>query len=123
MSSRDSSGETLTEKRLVVRDSQVLVKNPTMDDILARREPSRPRRVSAAAAAPEIGANVSLQDVEVLDVYPDRPSTAAGRKERWNSAPQMVHHRHMPMEPLKLPIPRKAKENRGVFPRVLFTIV
>ncbi|XP_028285259.1 protein TASOR isoform X2 [Parambassis ranga] len=94
-----------------------------MDDILARREPGRPRRVSAA---PEIGANISLQDVEVFDVYSgkesysgaDRLSAAAGRKERWNSAPQMVHHRHMPMEPLKLPIPRKAKENRALFQEV-----
>ncbi|XP_047439664.1 protein TASOR isoform X2 [Mugil cephalus] len=94
-----------------------------MDDILPRREAGRPRRRRGSAAASELGANASLQDVEVVDVYPtrepqpwaDRLSAAAGRMEMRNSAPQMVHHRHMPMGPLKFPIPKKTKENRALF--------
>lgn len=94
-----------------------------MDDSLSltRRDAARPqRRVSAAA---DFGANVSLQDGEVIEVSyspretnsgPDRPSPAGGRTERRNSLTQPVHHqRHMPMEPLKFHIPRKTKEKRG----------
>lgn len=91
-----------------------------MDDSLARREAARPRRASAAAAAAELGASASLQDGEAAEANParetqpgpDRPS-AAGRMERRNSGPQVVHQRHMPMEPLKFHIPRKTKEKRG----------
>ncbi|XP_044206100.1 uncharacterized protein LOC122981439 [Thunnus albacares] len=91
-----------------------------MDDSLTRRDVARPRRVSAAA---EIGANVSLQDGEVIQVLParethpgpDRPSAAGGRTERRNSAQAAVHQRHMPMEPLKFHIPRKTKEQRALF--------
>lgn len=92
-----------------------------MDDSLARRDAARPRRASAAAAAAELGANVSLQDGEVTEVLPardshpgpERLSAAGGRTERRNSAQQAVHQRHMPMDPLKFHIPRKTKENRG----------
>lgn len=95
-----------------------------MDDSLARREAARPRRASAAAAAAELGASASLQDGEAAEANParetqpgpDRPSAAAaaaGRMERRNSGPQVVHQRHMPMEPLKFHIPRKTKEKRG----------
>lgn len=101
-----------------------------MGDNPARRAAARPRRVSAAA---ELSANVSPQDGEVMEVQPsretqpgpDRPSPAAGvaaataaaavagRMERRNSAPQPVHQRHMPIDPLKFHIPRKNKEKRG----------
>ncbi|XP_070759390.1 protein TASOR [Enoplosus armatus] len=89
-----------------------------MDDNQARREAVRPRRVSAAA---DLGANVSLQDGEVIEVHPAREtlpgpgrlSAAGGRMERRNSALQGVHQRHMPMEPLKFHIPRKPKEKRA----------
>ncbi|XP_040014619.1 protein TASOR isoform X4 [Xiphias gladius] len=95
-----------------------------MDDSLSRREAARPRRVSAAAA--ELGANVSLQDGEaigVIEVHPpretptaaDRLSAAGGSMERRNSAQQVVHQRHMPMEPKKFHIPRKTKEKRALF--------
>lgn len=101
-----------------------------MEDTPARREAARPprRRVSAAAAAAaaaaEVGANISLQDGEVIEVIevhparesqaaPDRLDAAARRMERRNSAPQVVHQRHMPREPLKFHIPRKTKEKRG----------
>nr|XP_046240860.1 uncharacterized protein tasora isoform X2 [Scatophagus argus] len=93
-----------------------------MDDILPRREyeAARPRRLSAVA---EIGANVSLQDGEVNEVYPARETLAGlgrlsvpfGRMERRNSATSGGHQRHMPMEPLKFPIPRKTKEKRALF--------
>ncbi|XP_026204201.1 protein TASOR-like isoform X2 [Anabas testudineus] len=91
-----------------------------MNDGLVRREAARPRRASAAA---ELGANASLQDGEGIEVHPpretpsgpDRPGAAAGRTERRYSASQMVHHRHMPMEPLKFHIPRKTKEKRALF--------
>lgn len=104
-----------------------LLENPTMDDNLARREAARPRRVSAAA---ELGANVSPQDGEVIEVHPAREtqpgpgrlSAAGGRMERRNSAPQGVHQRHMPMEPLKFHIPRKTKEKRGGLVRILRAI-
>ncbi|XP_029947947.1 protein TASOR isoform X2 [Salarias fasciatus] len=88
-----------------------------------RKEPARPpRRVSAAA---ELADNVDLQDVDLVEVYTpreahtgrDRASAAAGgRTERRGSIPQppAVHQRHMPTAPLKLTIPRKTKENRGL---------
>ncbi|XP_041835698.1 protein TASOR isoform X2 [Melanotaenia boesemani] len=91
-----------------------------MDDILARRAVFRPRRVSAAA---NLGANVSLQDGEgfyvstTRETQPDlgRISSFGGRMERRNSAPQVVHQRHMPMEPKKFHIPRKTKEKKALF--------
>ncbi|XP_073324924.1 protein TASOR [Pagrus major] len=91
-----------------------------MDDNLARR-----RRVSAAAAAAELGANVSPQDGEVMDVNSPRESLPgpgragaaaaafAARMERRNSVPG--HQRHMPIELLKMTIPRKNKENKALF--------
>lgn len=91
----------------------------TMDDgSLPRREAARPRRVSAAA---ELGANVSLQDGEVIDLTSpresqpgaDRSGAAGGRMERRNSAPQVVHQRHMPKEPYKFHIPKKTEVKRG----------
>ncbi|XP_063767173.1 protein TASOR [Eleginops maclovinus] len=90
-----------------------------MDEYLARREAARPSRRASAAAASEFGANDSLQDGEV---YParqsqaglDRLSAAIGRTERRNCAPLAVHHRHMPMGLLNIPIPKK-KENRALF--------
>lgn len=97
-----------------------------MDDILCRSqqdEVTRPRRLSAAAA--ELGANVSSQDGEVTKVHSaresqaglGRASAAGGRIERMNSLTQGNHQRHMPMGPLKFPIPRKTKERRGeLFP-------
>ncbi|XP_031157236.2 protein TASOR isoform X2 [Sander lucioperca] len=96
-----------------------------MDDNPARREVARPRRRASAAAA-EVGANVSLQDGEGIELHsaretqagPDRLSAAGGRTERRNSGPQVVHQRHMPMEPLKFHIPRKTKEKRALFQHV-----
>ena len=96
-----------------------------MDDSLARRPAARPPRLSAAAA--DSGANVSLQDGEVTEgiegqpareapTAADRPgaaAAAAGITERRSSAPQVVHQRHMPMEPKKFHIPRKTREKRG----------
>lgn len=89
-----------------------------MTDSAARRarEAVRPRRGTVSA---ELGANASLQDGEVLEVSaretqagPGRP-TPADRMERRNSAPQGSYQRHMPLEVLKMPIPRKTKEKRG----------
>ncbi|KAF3690273.1 Protein TASOR [Channa argus] len=90
-----------------------------MNDGLVRRE-AAPRRVSAAA---DHGAIVSLQDGELVDAHhprvtptgPDRLGAAAGSMARRTSAPLPVHHRHMPMEPLKFHIPRKTKEKRALF--------
>lgn len=101
-----------------------------MDEILARGVAARPRRMSAVTAA-EVGANVSLQDGEVTEVVdgqpprethigPERIGAAGGRMERSNSAPQVVHQRHMPKEPNKFHIPRKTRENRGGLVRDLF---
>lgn len=91
-----------------------------MDDNSFRREYGavNPRRMSAA---PELGLYSSLQDGEVLEVFSVRESEAdpttlgaAGRRlKRSNSATQGSHQRHMPIEPLKLPIPRKTKEKIG----------
>ncbi|KAM3621562.1 uncharacterized protein V6R79_012819 [Siganus canaliculatus] len=97
-----------------------------MDDILPRIEAARPRRVSPAA---EAQANASLQDGEGAEVHTARESHpgpgwlsgaggAGGRTERRNSATQGGHQRHMPIEPLKLPIPRKNKEKRALFQHV-----
>ncbi|XP_074521562.1 protein TASOR isoform X2 [Halichoeres trimaculatus] len=94
-----------------------------MGDNPARRAAARPRRVSAAA---ELGANVSPQDGEGMEVHPsretqpgpDRLGAAAGRMDRRNSAPQPVHQRHMPIDPLKFHIPRKTKEKRALFHHV-----
>ncbi|KAI3369721.1 hypothetical protein L3Q82_024567 [Scortum barcoo] len=94
-----------------------------MDDSLARREAARPRRASAAAAAAELGAKLSPQDGEAIEVNPAREahpspgrvSAAAAGMERRNSVPPGVHQRHMPMEPLKFHIPRKTKEKRALF--------
>ncbi|XP_042365956.1 protein TASOR-like isoform X2 [Plectropomus leopardus] len=91
-----------------------------MDDNPARRGAARPpRRVSAAA---EVGANVSLQDGEVIEVHPAREAAAApgrvsaagGRMEKRNSVPQPVHQRHMPKDALNFHIPRKTKEKRDL---------
>lgn len=100
-----------------------LVENWTMDDSLARREAARPRRRMSAAAA-EFGANVSLQDGEVVDGHPARETQQGpGRRSapggRMNSVPQGVYQRYMPMEPLKFPIPRKNKEKKGGLVRIL----
>ncbi|CAJ1052004.1 protein TASOR isoform X3 [Xyrichtys novacula] len=94
-----------------------------MGDNLARRAAARPRRVSAAAV---LGANVSLQDGELMEVHParesqpgpDRLSAAAGRMERRLSGPQAVHQKHMPINPQQFHIPRKTKENRDLFHHV-----
>ncbi|XP_017286994.1 protein TASOR [Kryptolebias marmoratus] len=91
-----------------------------MDDSFARGEACRPRRVSADA---DLGANVSSRRDEVVGVTPVRKpapaagrlSSAAGRMERRKSAPQVVHQRHMPMEPNKFHIPRKTKEKKALF--------
>lgn len=91
-----------------------------MDDNSFRRDygPVQPRRLSAA---PELGASRGAQDGEALEVFPGRDAdaaatrlgAAAGRMERRNSATQGSHQRHMPIEPLKMPIPRKTKEKIG----------
>ncbi|XP_071351563.1 protein TASOR isoform X2 [Trachinotus anak] len=94
-----------------------------MDDSLARREAARPRRVSSVPAVTEIGANVSPQDGEVVEIQPpreartspERVSVAGRRMERSHSASQAVYQRHMPMEPKKFHIPRKNKEKRALF--------
>lgn len=84
--------------------------NLTMDDSSVRREAYRPRRASAAP------------DDDVV-ITPDRKyqpvagrlsaAAAGGIMERRNSTPQVVHQRHMPMEPNKFHIPRKTKEKKG----------
>lgn len=79
------------------------------------------------SAAAELGASASLKDGEVIDVYPAREShpgpgrvgaaaaaaAAAWGMDRRNSVPPGNHQRHMPMEPLKMTIPRKNKEKKG----------
>lgn len=91
-----------------------------MDDNCLRRDSGavHPRR---ASAAPDPGSSRSAQDGEALEGFPLRESeaaparltAAARRMERRNSATQGSHHRHMPIEPLKMPIPRKTKEKIG----------
>ncbi|KAK2861669.1 hypothetical protein Q5P01_001202 [Channa striata] len=106
-------------RRSDVWGGQRLAGSLTMNDGLVRRE-AAPRRVSAAA---ELGANVSLQDGELIDAQhpreaqpgPDRVGAAGGSMARRNSAPQAFHQRHMPKEPLKFQIPRKPKEKRALF--------
>lgn len=97
------------------------LQNLTMDDILTRRVSARTNMVSSSGAA-ELGANVSLQDGEVVEnLQPpsealagqENLGVAGGRMERRNSASQLVHQRHMPTEPKKFHIPRKTKEKRG----------
>ncbi|XP_028303703.1 protein TASOR isoform X2 [Gouania willdenowi] len=95
------------------------MENRTMDgSSAARRELGRPpRRLSAAAA--ELGGCLSPKDVEdppgrEARPGPDRPSFLGGFADRRTLAQQEVHRRHMPIEPLKLTIPRKTKENRGL---------
>ncbi|XP_037534930.1 protein TASOR [Nematolebias whitei] len=89
-----------------------------MDDSFVRREANRPRRVSSDQVA-----NVSSRHDKVVMVAPVRKSHptagrlsfAARRMERRSSAPQVVHQRHMPMEPNKFHIPRKTKEKKALF--------
>eukprot|EP00066_Takifugu_rubripes_P026953 XP_011616219.1 PREDICTED: protein FAM208A-like isoform X1 [Takifugu rubripes] len=90
-----------------------------MDDNCPRRDAGavHPRRGSAAA---DLGSHRSAQDGEALEGFPIRESeaaparlAAARRMERRNSATQGSHQRHMPIEPLKMPIPRKTKEKIG----------
>lgn len=91
-----------------------------MDDNFGPKglEATRPRRASVAA---EPGANVSREDDGVTEVCsaretpagPGRLKAAFGRMEGRNSALQASHQRHMPMDVLKMPIPRKNKEKRG----------
>lgn len=90
-----------------------------MDDNCLRRDPGlvHPRRGSAA---PDLGSYRNAQDGEALEVFPFGESeaaparlAAARRMERSNSATQGNHQRHMPIEPLKMPIPRKTKEKIG----------
>lgn len=93
-----------------------------MEDRLSStaHEGSRPRRGTAASA--ELGtANANQQNGEgIVEVStreslagPGRPTAAAKAMERRNSAPQGCYQRYMPMEVLKMPIPRKTKEKRG----------
>ncbi|KAM4741337.1 protein TASOR [Anableps anableps] len=89
-----------------------------MEDGFSRREGCPVRRVSATA-------DLSFRDCELLSSTPGRgsypaavrlSSAAAGKiMERRNSAPQVVHKRHMPTEPKKFHIPRKTKEKRALF--------
>lgn len=91
-----------------------------MDGNCLRRDSGavHPRRGSAA---PDPGSSRSAQDGEALEVFPvregeaapARPAAAARGMERRNSATQGNHQRHMPIEPLKMPIPRKTKEKIG----------
>lgn len=86
----------------------------------AAHEGTRPRRGTAGSA--ELGAaNAHQQNGEgIVQVStreslagPGRPTLAAKTMERRNSAPQACYQRYMPMEVLKMPIPRKNKEKRG----------
>ncbi|XP_047203621.1 protein TASOR isoform X4 [Girardinichthys multiradiatus] len=87
-----------------------------------RREACPVRRLLAAA---DFGANLSLQDSELPSAIPARESdpgadclssVTAGRIMEWRkSGPQLVHQRHMPMEPKKFHIPRKTKEKKALF--------
>lgn len=81
---------------------------------------TRPRR--AAAGSAEVGAaNANQQNGEgVVEVStreslagPGRPTLAAKTMERRNSAPQGGYQRYMPLDVLKMPIPKKTKEKRG----------
>lgn len=87
-----------------------------MDNNGSRRAAARPR-----VSYPGTGANVSPQDGEVIEIHSpkenqtgaDRMSVAGGIMNRRNSAPQLVHMRHMPKEPNKFHIPRKTKVKMG----------
>lgn len=83
-------------------------------------EASRQRR--AAVGFVDLGpANANQQNGEGIEIStreslagPGRPIVpAAGRMERRNSAQQACYQRYMPMDVLKMPIPRKTKEKRG----------
>ncbi|XP_056130388.1 protein TASOR-like [Lampris incognitus] len=50
-----------------------------------------------------------------LDVGMDKPASPTGANERSTAAPTVVHRRHMPMQPLMVPIPKKDKEKRALF--------
>lgn len=105
---------TFGKRSVISKDTSI------MNDNLNRREheAARSRRASAAF---ELGANVSLQDGEAVEAHTasqsysglDRLNVSGWRVERSNLATQNSHQRHMPMEPLKLPIPRKTKEKKG----------
>lgn len=100
-----------------------------MDDIIGRLTAARPRTVSSAG---EFGANVSLQDGEVIIIDdettresqtgPGKVSAGGGKMERRNSVPPGIYQRHMPMGPLKLTIPRKTKEKRGGLVHILCAV-
>lgn len=86
----------------------------------AAHEATRPRTCTAGYT--ELGAaNANQQNGEgIVEVStreslagPGRLTPAAKTMERRNSAPQGCYQRYMPMEVLKMPIPRKNKEKRG----------
>lgn len=86
----------------------------------AANEGTRPRRGAAGSA--EVGAaNANQQNGEgIVEVStreslagPGRPTLAAKTMERRNSVPQGCYQRYMPMDVLKMPIPKKTKEKRG----------
>lgn len=93
-----------------------------MEGGFSRRDSCPMRRVSTAA---DCGASLSLQNSDLPRSTPARGgyptparlgSAAAGKiMERRKSAPQVVHQRHMPMEPKKFHIPRKTKEKKALF--------
>lgn len=110
-----ASSRTETEKQEGGLCSCAGLVSSAMDDNCFRREygAANPRRMSAA---PELGCYSSPQDGEALEVFcvsEAAPGTAGRRTKRRDSATQGSHQRHMPIEPLKLPIPRKTKEKIG----------
>lgn len=93
-----------------------------MEDESSRtaHEGTRPRRGTAGST--ELGAaNANQQNGEGIVQVSTRESLAgpgtrtlaAKTMERRNSVPQGCYQRYMPMEVLKMPIPRKNKEKRG----------
>ncbi|XP_061747600.1 protein TASOR [Nerophis ophidion] len=82
------------------------------------------RRVScpSRSISSEFGANISmLQDGELKALHPARktPGQTLGRRtQRSQSASQLVHKRHMPMEPGKFHIPRKSKEEKALLKHI-----
>nr|XP_061786654.1 protein TASOR-like [Nerophis lumbriciformis] len=91
------------------------------------------RRVScpSRSISSEFGANISMmQDGELNVLHPasktpghtlatKTPGHTLGRgTQRSSSASQLVHQRHMPMEPGKFHIPRKSKEEKALLKHI-----
>lgn len=120
LSSHALSGETVSKWGFLGGETP---EETTMEEDGPARTASEGTRLRrGAVGSADVGAaNANQQNGEGIAEVSTRESLAglgrlalaAKTMERRNSAPQGSYQRYMPMEVLKMPIPRKTKEKRG----------